>query len=197
MTILSSEANSINQYVSISISMMISQIRGIRYYVNQSWQECLNELDNATQREATLAAGANTPTLIFIRSPELLAMHLLLIYTKLKGRSLLSTYTLNGTNVSINEFPIRALALYQVANSSAPNRAINTLGMARANLQIGNKNEAIRLYQILLTQVTSSNDADPIFSEEALTIIASNYNAASTNKYSFLLSIFILCIFYD
>jgi hypothetical protein len=61
---------------------MISQIRGIRYYVNQSWQECLKELNNATQREATLIADSNTPTLIFARSSELLAMHLLLIYTK-------------------------------------------------------------------------------------------------------------------
>jgi hypothetical protein len=104
---------------------------------------------------------------------------------------------LNGTNVSINEFPTRALALYQEANSSAPNRAINTLGMARANLQMGDETEAIRLYQALLTQMTSSNNSDPIFSEEALSIITVNYNAASTNKYSFLLSIFILCIFYD
>ncbi len=62
--------------------MMISQIRGIRYYVNQSWQECLDELNNANQREATLVADANTPTLIFARSSELLAMHLLLIYTQ-------------------------------------------------------------------------------------------------------------------
>jgi hypothetical protein len=61
---------------------MISQIRGIRYYVNQSWQECLDELNNANQREATLVADANTPTLIFARSSELLAMHLLLIYTQ-------------------------------------------------------------------------------------------------------------------
>jgi len=103
---------------------------------------------------------------------------------------------LNGTNVSINEFPTRALALYQEANSSAPNRAINTLGMARANLQMDDETQAIRLYQALLTQMTSSNNSDPIFSEEALSITV-NYNAASTNKYSFLLSIFILCIFYD
>lgn len=105
-------------------------------------------------------------------------------------------YTLNGTNVTIDKFPSQALALYQEANSSAPNRAINTLGMARANLQMGNKNEANRLYQILLTQMTSSNNFDPIFSAEALNITA-NYNSASTNKYSFILSIFILCIFYD
>jgi len=66
---------------------MISQIRGIRYYINQSWQECLNELNNATQREATLVADSNTPTLIFARSSELLAMHLLLIHTKFHDQS--------------------------------------------------------------------------------------------------------------
>jgi hypothetical protein len=66
---------------------MISQIRGIRYYVNQSWQECLNELNNATQREATLVADTNSPTLIFARSSESLAMHLLLIYTKFQAQT--------------------------------------------------------------------------------------------------------------
>ncbi len=129
-------------------------------------------------------------------------------------------YTLNGIQVSIDEFPTRALVLYQNANSSAPNRAINTLGMARANLQIGNNNEAVRLYEVLITQMNSSNDSDPIFSEEALDITLNHnssttdsitvqystattmnttvkYNSASTNKKSFLLSIFILCIFYN
>jgi uncharacterized protein HemY len=104
---------------------------------------------------------------------------------------------LNGANVSIDQFPTRALALYQRVNSSAPNRAINTLGMARANLQMGNTEQAVQLYQALLTLTTSSNNADPIFSEEALTTIA-KYNGAastSTNIYSFVLSIFILCIF--
>ncbi len=59
---------------------MISQIHGIRYYINQSWQECLKELDNATQREGIIVPDTNTPTLIFARSSELLAMHLLLIH---------------------------------------------------------------------------------------------------------------------
>jgi hypothetical protein len=87
LVILSNQTISLNQYISISISMMISQIRGIRYYINQSWQECLNELNNATQREATLVADSNTPTLIFARSSELLAMHLLLIHTKFYDQS--------------------------------------------------------------------------------------------------------------
>lgn len=59
--------------------MMISQIRGIIYYKNNSYQECLNILNNATQREFQLVNDNNSPTLLFARSSELLAMHLLLI----------------------------------------------------------------------------------------------------------------------
>ena len=62
--------------------MMIPQILGIRYYVNRSWQECLNELNTATQLESMLVADGNSPTLIFARSSELLAMHLLIIHEK-------------------------------------------------------------------------------------------------------------------
>ena len=32
--------------------MMIPQILGMRYYVNGSWQECLSELNTATQLES-------------------------------------------------------------------------------------------------------------------------------------------------
>jgi hypothetical protein len=132
---------------------------------------------------------------------------------------------LNGINVSINEFPGKALVLYQEADSIAPNRSINTLGMARANVQLGNNDEAARLYQVLLTQVNLSTDSDPIFSQEAAnfivnynstttgsttahynsatttttttnTISAGHYNSAATNKYFFLSSVLIFCIFY-
>ncbi len=139
---------------------------------------------------------------------------------------LMPTYMLNGINVSINEFPGKALVLYQEADSIAPNRSINTLGMARANVQLGNNDEAARLYQVLLTQVNSSTDSDPIFSQEAAnfivnynstttgsttahynsattttttttsTISAGHYNSAATNKYFFLSSVLIFCIFY-
>jgi hypothetical protein len=87
MAILGNRVSTLNEYVSISISMMISQIHGIRYYVNQSWQECLNQLDNATKQEATLIPNANSPTLIYARSSELLGMHLLLMYTKFQQQS--------------------------------------------------------------------------------------------------------------
>jgi hypothetical protein len=80
--ILSNRAASLSKYISNSILMMIPQILGMRYYVNGSWQECLNELSAANKLELTLITGGNSPTLIFARSSELLAMHLLIIYEK-------------------------------------------------------------------------------------------------------------------
>ena len=71
-----------NPFLSTSISIMIHQIRGIRYYLNQSWQACLTELSQAADREMALITDENMPTLTFSRAPELLAMHLLLIYEK-------------------------------------------------------------------------------------------------------------------
>jgi predicted Zn-dependent protease with MMP-like domain len=103
---------------------------------------------------------------------------------------------LNGTIVSINEFPTRALSLYQTANLTGPNRAINTLGMARSNLQSGNTNAAVNLYKMLLIQMNSSNDSDPIFLQEALNITII-HNSATTNKPFILSFIFIFCIFYN
>ncbi len=62
--------------------MMLPQILAMRYYITGSWQECLNELNAATQLESMLVADGNSPTLIFARSSELLAMHLLMIHEK-------------------------------------------------------------------------------------------------------------------
>jgi len=103
---------------------------------------------------------------------------------------------LNGTSVSINEFPTRALSLYQTTNLTGPNRAINTLGMARSYLQSGNTNEAVKFYQALLIQMNSSNDSDPIFLQEALNITITP-NFATTNKPFILSFIFIFCISYN
>jgi len=58
---------------------MISQVRGIIYFTNNSIQECLNVLNDAAQRENDLVIDNNSPILIFARSSELFAMHLLLI----------------------------------------------------------------------------------------------------------------------
>ena len=112
----------------------------------------------------------------------------------------------------MTDFPSRALGLYQQANGSAPNRAINTFGMARANLQMGNNAAATQLYQGLLVQISSSNDTNSIFSQEILTAISTtttttgisttttttrnNNNSTFTNTPSFLAILFILCVYY-
>ena len=61
---------------------MILQVRGIIYFKNNTWQECLNVLDEAAQRESRLLPDVNSPILLFARSSELLGMHLLLIHRK-------------------------------------------------------------------------------------------------------------------
>jgi hypothetical protein len=70
----------LNHYISTSIALMILQVRGIIYFKNKTWQECLTVLDDATQRESRLVPDVNSPILVFARSSELLAMHLLLIH---------------------------------------------------------------------------------------------------------------------
>ena len=62
--------------------MMIDQVHGIIYYKNDSYQECLMALNNATQQEFHLLSDIHSPNLLFARSSELLAMHLLLIHRK-------------------------------------------------------------------------------------------------------------------
>jgi hypothetical protein len=88
---LSNHTTSLSKYISTSILMMIPQILGMRYYINGSWQECLSELSEAVRFESMLVSDGNSPTLIFARSSELLAMHLLLIYEKYQEQ-LVSTY---------------------------------------------------------------------------------------------------------
>ena len=58
--------------------------------------------------------------------------------------------------------------------------------MARANVQLHNDAETVRLYQILLKQMNSSNNADPIFSSEAINITAQIgllHNSAINNHF--------------
>ncbi|CAF3351042.1 unnamed protein product [Rotaria sp. Silwood2] len=191
--ILSNLVASLNQYISTSISMMISQIQGIIYFKNNSFQDCLNILNEATQREFNLVIDNNSPILIFARSSELLAMHLLLIhriYQNQLGQANTSTFMLNGAQVLISEFPRYALNLYQSEDLSAPNRTINILGMARANAQLHNNDEAIKFYRKLLTQINFSNTTDPLFSQEATDFITqaeNTKNSANTNQLCFLL----------
>ncbi|CAF3861055.1 unnamed protein product [Rotaria sp. Silwood1] len=173
-SLLSNQTASLNPYISTSISMMISQIQGIIYFKNNSYQECLNILNEATQRELNLVIDNNSPILIYARSSELLAMHLLLIHRIYQNQSepSIPTFMLNGTQVSISEFPQYALNLYQIADISAPNRAINILGMARANSQLRSNDEAVKFYRKLLDQINASNNTDPLFSQEATDFIA-------------------------
>lgn len=78
--ILANRTAPLNHYISTNIALMSLQVRGIIYFKNKTWQECLTVLDEATQREARLIPDVNSPILIFARSSELLAMHLLLIH---------------------------------------------------------------------------------------------------------------------
>ncbi|CAF3694868.1 unnamed protein product [Rotaria sp. Silwood1] len=186
-SILSSRTASLNPYISTSISMMISQIQGIIYYKNDSYQDCLNILNEVTQRELNLVIDNNSPILIYARSSELLAMHLLLIHRKYQNQSGSATpftFMLNGTQISISEFPQYALNLYQIADISAPNRSINILGMARANAQLGSDNEAVKFYRKLLDQINPLNNTDPLFSQEATYFIAQKESIGnSANTY--------------
>lgn len=81
------QSASLNQYISKSISMMIDQIHGIIYYKNNSFQECLTILNDATQREFDLVTDNLSPSLTFARSSGILSIHLLLIHGKYQPSS--------------------------------------------------------------------------------------------------------------
>lgn len=80
--ILSNRSSTLSKYIAKSILMMIPQVLAMRHYFNEFWQDCLNELNTATQLEESLISSGSSPTLVFARSAELLAMHLLLMYEK-------------------------------------------------------------------------------------------------------------------
>ncbi|CAF1122449.1 unnamed protein product [Adineta ricciae] len=170
LDILSNRTIPFSRYVANNIQMMIPQIRGMRAFVNGSWQECFNELFTATQLESKVLSNGNNPTLIFARSSELLALHFLLMYEKYQD-NMNSTnsfiYKLNGTEISVDKFPTLALDYYEKADKIAPNRAINTLGMARANAHLDRAHTATNLYRQLIFQMTSANYSDENFLQEA------------------------------
>lgn len=76
-------------------------------------------------------------------------------------------YELNGTHVFVSDFPKYASTLYRAANLSAPNRAVNTLGTARAYAQRRLNSDAVKVYQKLLVQISVLNNTDDTFSQEA------------------------------
>lgn len=78
--VLSNRTASLNKYISGQIAIMTPQILGIVYFKNESYQDCLNIFNDATQFESSLVIDNNSPILIFSWAAELLAMHLLLIH---------------------------------------------------------------------------------------------------------------------
>ena len=87
MAILANRTAPLSQYVSNNILSMINQARGVRAYLNESWQECLNELDTAVQRDLQYPPDSGSPTVPISRSSEMLAMHLLLMHEKFQQQS--------------------------------------------------------------------------------------------------------------
>lgn len=100
---------------------------------------------------------------------------------------------LNGTEVSVKKFPLIALSLYRLADQEAPNRVINTVGMARANAHLHRHMTAAGLYQQLLFQMTSSHSHDEYFLQEANEYL-DRYNSAIQFSFSLMLIIFSLSI---
>lgn len=95
----------------------------------------------------------------------------------------------------MNDFPSRALVLYQAANSTAPNRAIGLLGMAQANTKMQNNAEAARLYNLLKNQLSLSNTTDASFLQEvanALTQLPSKANRKSHHQDLTILSLIVV-----
>ena len=74
---------------------------------------------------------------------------------------------MNGSLTPVEKFPSIALDLYKRADQAAPNRAINTLGMARSHDSSEEHRVAVVLYQQLLFQMTSGNRSDTAFLKEA------------------------------
>lgn len=102
----------------------------------------------------------------------------------------------NGTQTSIAKFPSIALKLYKIADQTAPNRAINTLGLARSNAHLNRHSIAVGLYQQLSFQMTSSHYHDENFLKEPNEYL-DNHNSAIHSNFSFSLTLFILsCLFY-
>jgi hypothetical protein len=98
---------------------------------------------------------------------------------------------LNGSEISVHKFPSIALELYRKADQVAPNRAINTLGMARSNAHLVQHSAAVGLFQQLYFQMTSSGHNDESFLTEANEYI-DNHNSAINCSFSFLLIVFLL-----
>jgi hypothetical protein len=102
----------------------------------------------------------------------------------------------NGTKTSVDKFPLISLNLYKNADEKAPNRAINTLGMARSHAHLGQHAVAVSLYQQLFYQMTWSNTSDDTFLKEANEYLDQHSSAIHCN-FSFYLMLFsFVCFFF-
>ena len=197
---ISSIVNSKSNSAAIRLSLMITQINVIQLYLNQSFDECLLQLERLMQIETSLSNDYNRPKLLFIRSSELFSLFLLLIHRY--HYSYLSIYKLNNLTLSINDFPSYSLYLYKQENQTDPHRIVNTLGIARSYSQMGDINEAIQLYENILqtcSDSTFSSKIDRIIIEEATDYllkmkIYQTKNNQSIRHSSFLLILFLLLI---
>ncbi|CAF5215074.1 unnamed protein product, partial [Rotaria magnacalcarata] len=141
----------------------------------------------------------NSPALMFARSSELLAMHLLIIYEQHRNQSNETNafmYVLNGTKTSVDKFPSIALKLYKASDQLAPNRAINTLGMARSNAYLNRHSIAVGLYQQLSFQMTSTHTHDDNFLKEANDYLARHSSANRVDLGFNLIFCFFSCLLY-
>lgn len=98
---------------------------------------------------------------------------------------------LNGSQIAIENFPSLALDFYKKADQVAPNRAINTLGMARSHALLEQYEVAASLYQQLFFQMTSSNRSDEIFLKEADDYL-DTHNSAIHCHFSYILIAFLM-----
>ncbi|CAF4230406.1 unnamed protein product [Rotaria socialis] len=117
------------------------------------------------------------------------------------GPVAVSSLMIDSIQVPLNEFPQRALHVYEMAILSTSNRAINILGMARANAQLSNTGEATAFYRMLIAQIDLSNSKDSIFFHEEMDFIDKNEKirySASNNlvQFTFIFIISLRVIFY-
>lgn len=114
----------------------------------------------------------------------------------LKSGNSSSTYTLNGTATAVENFPSIALELFKQADHNAPNRAINTLGMARANALLDRESAAVGLYQQLSFQMTSGNYSDDVLLQQVNRYLEQHNSAMScTFSFTFIILSLLSCIF--
>jgi hypothetical protein len=134
MNEISSIFGSKTKFTQARAFIMISQITALRWCFQDFLNNCLNELDKATQLESSLDNELARPDLIHIRSAELFAFYLLIIHRHYSSTA--STYVINNRPIAITDFPLYALQLYAKENFTDPHRGVNLLGMARAYAQM-------------------------------------------------------------